>query len=313
MLTAGCIEKFTTDSSSTVYKLCDENIDDSLCTVIYYTAGGSVYNFSYEADFVLAVQGDTEAVLDRGAGTITFTKPLIDAKSAGIKNNLVVTYSKTIEQRIPAQYCGLGTWFEDGDQSANGSSCLFLSGDEEMPNRIYYSASPDPTFFTWDSYIDIGVPADPVTAFGIQYDILAVFKERSLYSISYSSGEKSAGFSVKNVNASVGCDMPATVKLIPNALVWGNSAGGIYALQSTTIKDERAVKLVSQKINPKLLSLPAEDLQAASAACDGISYFLLAGDNVFILNYELLQFKNCCTPKGIAWYIWKLPKVLFGF
>lgn len=312
MLSSKCIQKFTTDATSSTYYLCDTNIDNVRLTAIYNAGNGSLYSFDFDPDCTLTIQNGIRASLNRREGTIYFTSVLVDANKLGIKNNLVVTYCKTVCDEIPLCYCSIGMWYDGGSQTANSYSRMFLSGNENMPNRIYYSVANDPTYFAQDTCIDIGVPAEPITAFGIQYDILAVFKARSIYSLSYSGTTDSATFTIKEVNSSVGCDMPATLKLASNALIWGSSTGGIYALQSTTIKDERAVRLISQNINTRLLATAAEDLQSASAICDGTSYFLLAGSCAFILNYELLHFISGQNPEGIAWFIWSLPQKLSG-
>lgn len=306
------IQKFTTDASTNVYKLCDDNIDNAYVRVIYTTNGGSVYDFSFQPDVSLTKNNSLMAALNRKKGTITFTANLIDASAYGMKNNLVVTYTKTAYTENPVCSSSIGIWYDGGTQNAAGYSRVFLSGFSKTPNRIYYSAANDPTYFPEDAYIEIGEPADPITAFGIQYDVLAVFKKNSIYSLSYSNTADSANFTIKMVHSSIGCDMPATLRLASNALVWASSAGGVYALQSTTIKDERAVRLVSKKINSKLLSLDPDDLQTASAVCDGSSYFLLAGRSAFIMNYEQLHFKSGQGAEGIAWFVWSLPEKLTG-
>lgn len=307
-----CIKKFTTDAVSSTYTLSESGLDNSLVTAAYTTGSGSIYTFSFETNFTLATQNGILASLDRTAGTIYFTVKLVDAKAAGIKNNLVVTYSKTVCSKNPVSCCSVGIWYGGGTQTASGYSRMFLSGFEDTPNRIYYSAANDTAYFAENAYIDVGAPADPVTALGIQYDVLAVFKKDSVYSVGYSDTADSATFTVKEVNASVGCDMPATLRLASNTLFWCSSAGGVYALQSTTIKDERAVRLLSQNINAMLLALPEDDLLSASAVCDGTSYFLLVGDSAFILNYEKLHFKSGESPEGIAWFVFELPQKLYG-
>lgn len=306
------IQEFTTDSLSTVYKLCDDNIDNAFVSVIYNAGGGSLYNFSFRPNITLTKQNNVMASLNRAAGTITFTSVLVDASTLGLKNNLVVTYTKTAYDENPVCCSSIGIWYDGGTQTAAGYSRVFISGYTKTPNRIYYSAANDPTYFPEDAYIEIGEPADPITAFGIQYDVLAVFKKNSIYSLSYSNNTNSATFTIKEVNSSIGCDMPATLRLASNALIWASSTGGVYALQSTTIKDERAVRLVSKNVNSKLLSLDAQDLQTASAVCDGTSYFLLAGRYAFIMNYELMHFKSGQDAEGIAWFVWSFPEKLSG-
>jgi hypothetical protein len=301
MLTPLCIQQFTTDATDKVYQLCDSNIDNTTLTAVYCT-GTSTYTFNFAADFTISSQNNITAILDRNMGTIAFSAVLIDAKSAGIKNNLTVTFSKTIFTEIPVCCCDFGTWYG----TSLGNSCLFLSGYDKQPNRVYYSAANDPTYFAQNSYINLGDPADPITAFGNQFDILAVFKDRSIFSISNESSSDNS-FIVKEVNTSIGCDMPGSVQLADNFLLWGNTTGGVYALMSTTVKDERTVRQISQNINPSLLALATEDLQGASAVTDGRFYFLLIGSNAFVLDYSLMYLTSRGKAPNITWFAWNFP------
>ncbi len=301
MLTPSCIQQFTTNATDMVYKLCDSNIDNTDLMAVFNT-GSSTYTFNFPEDFTISVQNNVTAILDRTMGAITFSAVLIDAKSAGITNNLTVTYSKTVYTEIPVCFCNIGTWYG----TSLGNSCLFLSGYDKLPNRIYYSAADDPTFFGENAYICVGDPADPVTAFGNQFDILVVFKNRSIFSISTTS-TSGTGFTVKDVNTSIGCDMPDTVRLAENDLLWCNTTGGVYDLLSTRIKYERTVLLISKSINPSILALDYDDLQGASAMTDGMYYFLLVGSNVYIFDYSQMHLTNNAKVPDVAWFVWSLP------
>ena len=301
------IQKFTTNNTSTVYRLCERDLDKDTVTAIYYADQGSIYTFNFPKGYSISKQNGIVAELSRTKGTITFSHALIDAASFGLVNNLVVTYSKTYDA-VPVKNCTLGIWYDGGTQTGSGCGRLFLSGDSEAPNRIYYSSPNDPTYFAENAYIDIGASADPVKTFGIQFDILVIFKEHSVYSLKYADEAGTPAFTVKIVNAGAGCDMPGTLLLVSNMLVWANSSGGVFALLSTTVKDERTVRLLSQNINSRLLSLPVEDLVNATAACDGSSYFLLVGDEAFILNCDTLHFSTDKKPQDAPWFIWHLPE-----
>lgn len=303
------IQKFTTNSTSIVYRLCESGIDNDTLTAVYHAELGSVYTFNFPKDYGISFQNGIAASLDRAAGTIELTAPLADAKSLGLTNNFEVTYSKTYE-KVPVKDCSIGTWYDGGAQSSAGSGRIFLSGDESAPNRIYFSSRNDPTYFAQDDYIDIGAAADPITAFGIQYDILAVFKKNSIYSLQYSDSESFPTFVTKIVNAGTGCDMPGTLRLLSNMLVWANSKSGVFSLLSTTVRDERAVRMLSQNVNARLLSVDQEVLKSAAAVCDETSYLLIAGDTAFIFNYDNLQFSGTKKPENAPWFIWTLPQKL---
>lgn len=312
ILTGECIQKFTTKNTVSAYKLFDKDIDNTAVSAVYSDGTGSTYYFNFGKDCIITLAGDMIAQLDRSAGVLHFSKMLVSAKTFEIKNNLVVSYSKAVYECSPLNSCSIGIWYDGGTQTAAGYSRMFLSGFEGAPNRIYYSSANNPAYFAQSDFIEVGTPADPITAFGIQYDILAVFKKSSIYSLSYSGSSDTANFTIKEINSSVGCDMPATLRLCSNVLIWGSSAGGIYALQSTSIKDERAVRLVSKNINPMLFAIDQKKLQGASAVCDGTDYFLLVENSAFVLNYELMHFSSGDNPEGIAWFYWSLPQKFSG-
>lgn len=309
MLSPKRIMKFTTGGTDFVYKLCEQNIDNVSVSATYFDQLGSIYTFDFPKDYEISIRNGNTASLDRKNGTITFSTTLVDAKALKLKNNLVVTYCKTYDD-VPVKNCHIGTWYDGGTQTGTGCGRIFLSGNTDVPNRIYYSALNNPTYFAESAYIDIGANADPITAFGIQYDILAVFKRNSIYSLQYTNKGDSPSITAKMVNAKTGCDMPKTLLMISNMLVWANSAGGVFALLSTTVRDERAVRLLSQNINQSLLSLPRESLQNAAAVIDENSYYLAVDDTVFVMNYERLVFSNDKRPQNAPWFIWKLPQKL---
>ena len=310
LLTPLRIQKFTTDAISTTYRLCEDNLDNAPVTAVYSPAPGAACTFFFDRDCTLAQQGTLIASLDRAAGTLFFLSTLIDSTQNGVLNNLVVTYSKTDSDTVgdgnAVACCSFGIWFGGGTQSVSGCSRLFLAGCAAAPNRIYYCAAADLTYFAKNAYIDIGSPSDPITALGIQFDTLVVLKKGSVYALDYADTPDTAAFTVRVVNPAAGCDMPGSVCLLSNLLVWGDSAGGLNTLQSTSVANERAVRVLSRNIAPLLSALPKETLQAACAVCDGSRYLLLAGSTVFVLDYEKLQIQNG-LPKGANWFVWTLP------
>lgn len=295
LLTPFCIQKFTTNATDKVYHLNDTEIDNALVTVVY-TVGSSIYKFSFDKDYVICSQVSVVATLDREQGTITFSKVLIDAASSGVKNNLTVTYGKTIFSEIPVSCCMFGTWFD---------SCLFLSGYDKKQNRVYYSAANDPLYFKESAYMDIENPSKPVTAFGIQSNNLVIFKCNGLYTIDSTSDE--ADYTYKEVNSTIGCDMPKTVNLAGNILVWANTSGGVFALKTTSTKSEWEVRLLSQNINSNLLCNDILNMQKANAVADGTHYYLLIGENLYILDYSSMYLSSVTEKLNITWHLWSIP------
>lgn len=303
-LTPAVSQSFTTDTASTVYHLYDAAIDDDTVTALYTPASGSALTFTLEAGVTTAKAGGITVTLDRGAGTLQFSAALAAAASLGLRNNLTVTYCKTVRARCPVFYCTAGAWFGGSAQGIYGGNRVFLAGDPERPNAVYYSAADDPSYFPENAVLTVGDPTDPIAAFGRQFDILAVLKQNSLYSVARDgSGD---AFLVREVHQGCGCDMPGSVQLIDNALVWGNSAGGLCRLESTRIKDERAVQKISAPVDALLLGQDAGALCDASSIDTGEAYLLLVGSSAYLWRYA----SQGQTQQQKAFYYWQLPKAL---
>jgi hypothetical protein len=260
--------------------------------------------FCLDADITQTTVRGITVTLDRHAGTLTFSTALIGA--AGVKNNVKVTYEKTIYPTVPILNCALGDWYGDYGGKNGGGSRIFLAGFKDGANILYYSAADNPSYFPDDAVITVGDPADPVTVFGKQFDILVIFKEHSIYSV---SGGTDNGFSVKLVHSGEGCDMPHSIQTVSNVLVFANTYGGIYMLHSTYIKDERAVQRLSEHVNPILLAQPEGALNNACSVSDGRYYILFAGFVAFCLDCwgDVLTGASANIKDKLAFYIWELP------
>ena len=307
-LTPQVTQAFTADSSGTVYKLADSGLDNGAVCVVYTNpATGVTLDYEIAAGQTSDTQGGISVTVDRSAGTVTFGTAPVGA--SGVKNNVQVTYSKTVYAANPVFQCSVGSWY-GGTMGQTGGNRIFLSGNTGAPSTLYYSAADNPGYFPDDAMIAVGDPADPVTAFGEQFNILVIFKKFGIYSLSCSGSGEDASYSVTLVHSGDGCDMPGSVQLVRNVLTWANSRDGIFLLHSTQIKDERAVVNISRNINSRLLALDAATLAGACSAADGHGYLLFAGENVFVWQFDSLSAKNSQLVQDENLYnfvLWKLP------
>lgn len=303
-------QQYTTDNVSTIYKLNDKALDSDTITVEYDSINNGQFNFVIQPSEQDKTQNGITLTIDRVNGIIAFAEPLVNAKDYGMKNNLTITYSKTIYQDIPIMNCTIGEWFGDR-QGQTGGARLFLSGDTKNPAVVYYSAADDATYFAENAYQTVGEPTEPITCITKYLDILTILKSNSIYSFSLQSSS-SFNLVLKAVNSKIGCDIPKSVQVVGNCLVWGNTIGGVYALSSTQIQDERAVHIISCNINKILLSIEKNALQLAVSLCTNSHYMLFAGNNVFVWDYARTPFaKSVDTTKAVkelAWYIWQLEQ-----
>lgn len=297
-------ECFTTDSASATYLLEDYGLDSEEVTADYFNPLTKVETvFSFAPGATTDTQAGITATLDRALGRLTFSQSLTGLESA--KSNLRVTYSKTVHSAAPMAQCCVAEWFGSGLAAGDAGNRLFLAGDPDEPNRIYVSGPDNPSYFPDDMTLTAGDPADPITAFGRQYDVLVVLKKSEVFTVRCQSGS-GASFTVMPVGGASGCDLPDSVAVAGNTLVWADSRRGVCAMRSTQIRDERAVLCISSDVNPKLLSPGGADLSDAGAVADGRYYYLFAGDAAFVWHYEK-DFPLSAGQTHHAFYLWQLP------
>jgi hypothetical protein len=309
-------QQFTTDNVNTVYRLCKNALDSEDVNIEYDSINNGQISFTIYPSEPSHTQNGITISVDHSNGIISFTEPLVNAKDFGVKNNLTITYSKTVYQDIPVNSCTTGEWFGDR-QGQTGGARLFLSGNPKSPAMVYYSAADDTTYFADNAWITAGDPAEAITAIARYLDILTVLKSNSIYSLCLQSSNN-LNLTLKSVNSNIGCDIPKSVQVAGNCLVWACTNGGIYALSSTQIQDERAVHVISCNINKSLLSTEKDVLKTAASVDTNSHYMLFVGANVFVWDYALTPFSNSGDKnkaiKGLAWYIWNLEQAVnFAF
>lgn len=246
---------------------------------------------------------NTDFTVNRTTGVLTVTG---DAWQSGV-NHIEVTASRTDEESEQSiRKCRIAMAYGGDASGLDSGTRVFMAGNPDEPGAVFYSDLLNPAYFPDDGYIYIGADDEGVTAFGKQYDLLYVFKPRSIYSIQYTMESGKARFVQKEVNAAIGCDMPGTVQLISNALTFCNTYGGVYTLASTVIRDERNVMPLSGNINAELLAMDRDELRAAASADFGSRYWLCIGDRAFVWDYGITPYYstgNIDIDAGrLAWF-----------
>lgn len=185
--------------------------------------------------------------------------------------------------------------------------CILLGGCPAQPNAVFWNSndnlSMNPAYFPLEYYNLVGDTEDAVTGFGRQYNDLIVFKERSLCKMEYSTqtldGRIAVSFTYKAVNAQIGCDLPQTIQLIENNLVFCNTYAGVHILLSSSAAYENNVERISLKVNgdPEretrglLYDVRRGDVPVTSFD-DDHRYWLLVGDHAYLWDYEISGYKN---------------------
>lgn len=281
---AGFKTSFSGNGTATVYTLPQTGLD---ATTVTATVGG-----------VAKTEG-TDFTVDRVNGLVTFTV----APASGTDNVVITAYKTDSVGKTAILTCKYATTF-----GGNNDSRVFLAGDS---TTYYYSGLLDPTFWPENQYNNAGVDNTNITGFGKQYNVLVVFKERSLFAVTYSFNGTTASFPLAELNNSVGCDMPYTIQLINNRLTWCTTYAGPQTLVSTILKDEKNVRAIGENIrgtgnNPGLLNQAKADLQKATSVDAYGHYWLCIGSLIWAWNYEISPFADTGDPYAdqvrLAWF-----------
>jgi len=298
-------EIFNSDGSSTNYYLKGDKVRE----IIDWNA-----TFVVKVDDVTKTLG-TDYTVDKANKRIVFT-------TAPARMNYGVVITCTLKNDVMQTdrnrllNCKYNATF-----GGNSGSCLFLAGGGD--SKYFYSEALDATYFPEGNWAVIGNTEDDIKGFGLQYNILFIFKPREIYSInSYSSTITEDGveteidvFRAMLVNSRIGCDCPHTIQVINNLLTWFNSIEGVCTLVSTNIVDERNVRVISENINRtnnlgiKGIVDYTEDLETIQSVDFDNKYFLVfpTSGMCFMWDYEISPFSYTSSrvtdTKTLAWFL----------
>ncbi len=225
-------------------------------------------------------------------------------------------------------------WFGGSANGISDGSRLFLCGNtnENEQALVVWSGLNNPTYFPENNYAYVGNKAQAVKAFGKQDDKLVIFKPNETYYTYYVQNNNitaddlvnqsvvdyqanSVYFPMIQLNGAIGCDMPDTVQLCRNRLVWANSNGKVYTLVSTNQYSEMSIYEASQMIERKIREANYTAEQFATAqSCDFAGhYVLIIGQYAYVMDYNSYGYqyvyghlKNEDANIKIPWYVWKL-------
>ena len=293
-----------TDVSVEARMTADGGIVPLVKSTASLTAEPTAWNSAWDGDFVFWP----------ATGTVLFkTAPYVALPKAS--NTVRITYTKENPVALEAvMSCRYATVY-GGDTNL----CLVLGGSSGQPNAIFWNGnnvSMDVGYFPVDSYNLAGDNSEPVTGFGRQQNMLVIFKQRSvskaLLDTMTIDDRLYIALNVVDINSRIGCDLPHTIQLIDNNLVFCNSQGGIHILLDTSAANENNIRGISKKVN----GTPARDgilkkvQRAGAERCvsydDDSRYWLVIGDEVYVWDYVLSGYKE---PS--FFYLQGIPAVSF--
>jgi hypothetical protein len=259
----------------------------------------------------------THFSVNRATGVVTFTAITPPEGT----NNVEITAYKTIKEadgvtpvknRITG--CKFGIAFGGESTDISGGTRAFLMKNSTYPSTYWYSdlggaQGNGITYFPDTQYEHLSQNNEPITTAAKQAGELIIFKTSSLFSVSYVFDGTQVFYPVREFNAAIGCDMPGSVQLIDNNLVFGNSRQGVFMIASTAGTAEENVKPISGNINGSKLSpglLQEPDILTATSIDFDRKYWLRAGSNVYLWDYGQSPFYGYSdydkAQRRLAWY-----------
>lgn len=232
--------------------------------------------------------------VDLDAGTVTF-----DIEPTHHDPVRVNTVKITFTKENPAAYnsvmdCNCAAVY-GGDQNV----CVVLGGCSAQPNAYFWCgnhAVMDPGYFPFEQFNLAGDAQDAITGFGKQQNMLVIFKEKSIGRASLSTAEMASGrvlltMNYTAINAAIGCDLPGSIQLIENNLVFANTKNGVCIVRDSSSAYENNITPVSRKVDNGLLPL----LKRAKTVCshdDGERYWVAGDGEVYCWDYTLSGYSD---------------------
>lgn len=268
----------------------------------------TAYHLPVVADSVVEVKVDgvtltegTDYSYADGVVTFTTAPPVTDPPT---NNTVEITYSKA----NPDSYDALMSCPYAITYGGTGDLCVVMGGCPAQPNAFFWNGNHivmDATYFPMSNYQLAGDTDDMITGFGKQQSFLVVFKEHSIGRAKQNTEEIDGRVTVDMpymaINDKIGCDLPWSIQLIDNNLVWCNTEQGVHILKDSSYAYENNIECVSLKVNRSARSLNylLNDVRQAGAVCsvdDTKHYWLCANNNVWVWDYSNSNYK---TP---SWY-----------
>ena len=229
--------------------------------------------------------------VDPAAGTVMFTTAP-DPGTPPANNTVEITYAKA---NTDAYNSIMDCIY--GFVSGNGNNlCILLAGCPAQPNAVFWNSNDniymDPGYYPMSYYNLCGATGEHVTGFGQQYSDLILFKERSIgkliFGVETVDDRESISFTYQNINDRTGCDMPRSIQLIENNLIFCNTSQGVHVLTSSSAAYENNIQCISDKVNGSYSQGLLADLREGGDAIsfdDGVNYWLCANGHSYVWDY----------------------------
>ncbi len=190
---------------------------------------------------------------------------------------------------------------------------IFVTGNESCKGTYFKSELLNPLYFPSDEAEVIGDGCENVTSLVKMYGDLIIFTDRAVYKMEYSlDDELGSMFCIKQLNSYVGCDIPLSVQLIDNRIVFANSKKGIFIVDSAEMTGEQNIKPVSGNIDKGeglgFLDNDSENMKDGFSFDFDRKYWLFVCGRAYIWDYDRSAFQGAASyakSQGrLIWYIY---------
>ena len=297
-----------------------ENFISSECTLEYNAESGvTTYHLPVIADSVTGVVVDgstlapgTDYTYDDATGIVEFATapPVTDPPT---NNTVKITYSLA----NPTAMANIMDCPYAAVYGGTGSLCIVMGGCKDQPNAYFWNGNNvamDATYWPMTQYQLAGDSSDPITGFGKQQSYLVIFKQRTVGRTMISTQYVSAGditFGVEDtsgrltidlpyiqINDKIGCDLPWSIQLIENNLVWCNTEQGVHYLKDSSSAYENNIVCLSKKVNGSSTrhglfeAIRNADPETVCSCDDTRKYWVVAGGKAWVWDYLLSDYKD---------------------
>jgi hypothetical protein len=302
LIGAGFTVRYNGDGTATDYTLPVKGLDATAVTVV--------------ADNAALTEG-VHFTVSRALGTVNFAAGTTahGAPLTGTDNVEITAYKTVAGTKSRILNCRFAIAFGGESTGIVGGTRAFAMGNPNEPRTYWYcdlGSAQGYGFTYWPDtqYEELVQNNESITAAAKQGGELIIFKERSIFAISYSFDGETVYYPVREFNSSVGCDIPKSVQLIDNCLVFANTRDGVMRIVSTENSSEDKVKPISGNINgvPLRPGLLQENNLAAAVSIDyDRKYWLCVGGKVYIWDYEMTPYWNYTdyeqAQRRMAWFL----------
>ena len=251
-----------------------------------------------EVDSIDYVEVDDEEVTDYtadlAAGTVTFKTEPTHHNPVRV-NTVKITYTKVNADAMASiMDCQYAIAY-----GGNQNLCVVVGGCPAQPNAYFWSGNHiamDPGYFPMEQYNFAGATEEFVTGFGKQQNMLVIFKEHSVGRAAMSTTTMASGrvlitMDYTAINDRIGCDLPWSIQLVENNLVFANREQGVHRVADSSAAYENNITAISRKVDNELL-IALKQAKRVSSFDDGSRYWIVADNEVYAWDYTLSTYKD---------------------